>query len=362
MQISFATGTTHEDLLGIGIDPARGLACILAHNSGRDEFESFCDDAWTNGDFERVETWSRKLHNSPFGTAGWRQTTLLILLADLFDEGGTQSLDGCVLFAEGVEYLEAGDTYNTTITVDGEGVLRIESYGDMVERLEPAPVTSEEFDEGIQIVRPVAELDGVGVGAWMRHGGEDVQVIAIDAGRLPNRGRLLGRGMPDALHTAGVKWYESCGDGQLETPGTTAIQTVAERQAACRRGGEAFDPKEFYRGDAEILGWPLEWDAAFPKAEALHTISTSTTFEQYHGAQDDGRDHRLVLPCVIVKGAKPKSLTSWEDATAGAPVVLDFDGVDRELHIESHDDGLTPVRARIEWDVYGAPVISEIDW
>ena len=161
MQISFATGTTHQDLLDIGIDPGRALACIIAHNEGRDAFEAFCEDLWAVGDFLRVEAWSRKLHNSPFGTAGWRQTMLMTLLADLFDEGGTQSLDGCVKTTlpdiDECEYIEAGDTYNTTITVDGEGVLHIESYGGMVERLEPVPVTSEEFDDACE--RVMEDLD-----------------------------------------------------------------------------------------------------------------------------------------------------------------------------------------------------------
>ena len=174
MQIDFAKGTSHQDLEDLGINPEKALACVLAHNSGRDVFEAFCESRWGMGDFGRVEAWANKLYSSPFNPAGWHQTLLLVMLADLFDEGGAQSLDGCTTTCPdtGFEYLEAGDTYNGTITLDDEGVLRVESWGDMIERLDrersEEPVTYTEFEEAYERMSPLDAFIVPGVEALVR--------------------------------------------------------------------------------------------------------------------------------------------------------------------------------------------------
>ena len=168
MLISFAPGTQSSDLLRIGIDPDYSLACILAFNEGRDKFEAFVRGCWARGDFERVEAWSRRLRSCPFSSAAWRKTLLMTLLADLFDEGGHDSLDGAVCEWNGFEYLEAGDTYSATLTLY-EGVLRAETLADAREREdedgdEDEDVSSEEFEEAYEYIKrslTVAEILGM---------------------------------------------------------------------------------------------------------------------------------------------------------------------------------------------------------
>lgn len=130
-----------------------------------------------------THSYVRQMYSDPYNSGMWRRTVALNGMDEVMGMAGVEAIEvgGAVEY----EYLNAGDTYATTLIYDADkDRLFIGTYGDVVERLQENPLGP--IDDDDDMIYTPEELHRVLVGGPIRREYVDPALLA----KMDRRGLL----------------------------------------------------------------------------------------------------------------------------------------------------------------------------